>query len=84
MNVLYNKKLPLRFWENIWLVCTDEFKSTKYTKYHRIIYILQQMFLRLVCIKQKTIRNMEISALSYSVNIRVLHCHSLYMHWIVI
>ena len=38
------KKLPLRFWENIWLVCTDEFKSTKYTKYHRIIYTTTNVF----------------------------------------
>ena len=75
------KKLPLRFWENIWLVCTDEFKSTKITYY---VDILKQMLLRLICIGQKIIRNMERSALLYNVNIRVIHCHSLYMHWIVI
>ena len=75
------KKLPLRFWENIWLVCTDEFKSTKITYY---VDILKQMLLRLICIGQKIIRNMERSALLYNVHILVIHCHSLYMHWIVI
>ena len=44
------KKLPFRFWENIWLVCTDEFKSTKITYY---VDILKQMLLRLICIGQK-------------------------------
>ena len=46
------KKLPLRFWENIWLVCTDQSQSTKIT--YKTSVIKTDMY-----VSKKSNRNME-------------------------